>query len=87
MQQGRAAMTINPFARLVTYNDPGKGKYARPLQVAAAADGGRSRRQARLCADGRILVAGDPEEREAEAARLGDDPRARPPRRAPPRWR
>jgi multiple sugar transport system substrate-binding protein len=27
MQQGRAAMTINPFARLVTYNDPGKGKY------------------------------------------------------------
>lgn len=28
MQQGRAAMTINPFARLVTYNDPSKGKYA-----------------------------------------------------------
>lgn len=27
MQQGRAAMTINPFARLVTYNDPNKGKY------------------------------------------------------------
>lgn len=27
MQQGRAAMTINPFARLVTYNDPSKGKY------------------------------------------------------------
>jgi multiple sugar transport system substrate-binding protein len=27
MQQGRAAMTINPFARLVTYNDPAKGKY------------------------------------------------------------
>ena len=27
MQQGRAAMTINPFARLVTYNDPTKGKY------------------------------------------------------------
>lgn len=28
MQQGRAALTINPFARLVTYNDPAKGKYA-----------------------------------------------------------
>ncbi len=28
MQQGRAAMTINPFARLVTYNEPSKGKYA-----------------------------------------------------------
>lgn len=28
MQQGRAAITINPFARLVTYNDPSKGKYA-----------------------------------------------------------
>lgn len=27
MQQGRAAMTINPFARLVTYNDPAKGRY------------------------------------------------------------
>ncbi|TCR63966.1 extracellular solute-binding protein [Bosea sp. BK604] len=27
MQQGRAALTINPFARLVTYNDPSKGKY------------------------------------------------------------
>lgn len=27
MQQGRAAMTINPFARLVTYNDPAKGKF------------------------------------------------------------
>jgi multiple sugar transport system substrate-binding protein len=27
MQQGRAAMTINPFARLVSYNDPSKGKY------------------------------------------------------------
>ncbi|WP_439495036.1 ABC transporter substrate-binding protein [Bosea sp. (in: a-proteobacteria)] len=27
MQQGRAAMTINPFARLVTYNDASKGKY------------------------------------------------------------
>jgi multiple sugar transport system substrate-binding protein len=27
MQQGRAAMTINPFARLVTYNDSSKGKY------------------------------------------------------------
>jgi multiple sugar transport system substrate-binding protein len=27
MQQGRAAMTINPFARLVTYNDVSKGKY------------------------------------------------------------
>lgn len=27
MQQGRAAITINPFARLVTYNDPAKGKY------------------------------------------------------------
>lgn len=27
MQQGRAAMTINPLARLVTYNDPSKGKY------------------------------------------------------------
>lgn len=27
MQQGRAAMTINPFARLVTYNDPSKGKF------------------------------------------------------------
>jgi len=27
MQQGRAAITINPFARLVTYNDPSKGKY------------------------------------------------------------
>ena len=27
MQQGRAAMTINPFARLVSYNDPAKGKY------------------------------------------------------------
>jgi multiple sugar transport system substrate-binding protein len=28
MQQGRAAITVNPFARLVTYNDPSKGKYA-----------------------------------------------------------
>ena len=28
MQQGRAAITINPFARLVTYNDPSKGRYA-----------------------------------------------------------
>jgi multiple sugar transport system substrate-binding protein len=28
MQQGRAAMTINPFARLVTYNDPGKANMA-----------------------------------------------------------
>ena len=45
MQQGRAAVTINPFARLVTYNDPGKSQIWRPLQVAAAADGGRSRRQ------------------------------------------
>jgi multiple sugar transport system substrate-binding protein len=27
MQQERAAMTINPFARLVTYNDPSKGRY------------------------------------------------------------
>lgn len=27
MQQGRAAITINPFARLVTYNDASKGKY------------------------------------------------------------
>lgn len=27
MQQGRAAMTINPFARLVTYNDATKGKF------------------------------------------------------------
>lgn len=28
MQQGRAAMTINPFARLVPYNDPAKGRFA-----------------------------------------------------------
>lgn len=27
MQQGRAAMTINPFARLVTYNDPQRSRY------------------------------------------------------------
>lgn len=27
MQQGRAAMTINPTARLVSYNDPAKSKY------------------------------------------------------------
>jgi multiple sugar transport system substrate-binding protein len=27
MQQGRAAMTINPFARLVTYNDASKSKF------------------------------------------------------------
>ena len=27
MQQGRAAMTINPFARLVAYNDASKGKF------------------------------------------------------------
>lgn len=41
MQQGRAAMTINPFARLVTYNDPSKGKYGgrfRSLLPPMAAD-------------------------------------------------
>lgn len=32
MQQGRAAMTINPFARLVSYNDPQKSKYPGKLK-------------------------------------------------------
>ncbi|MCZ8310433.1 MAG: ABC transporter substrate-binding protein [Magnetospirillum sp.] len=27
MQQGRAAMTINPYARLVSYNDPAQSRY------------------------------------------------------------
>jgi multiple sugar transport system substrate-binding protein len=27
MQQGRAAITVNPFARLVPFNDPAKGRY------------------------------------------------------------
>lgn len=28
MQQGRAAITVNPYARLASYNDPSKGRYA-----------------------------------------------------------
>jgi len=33
MQQGRAAMTINPFARLVAYNDPAQSKYPGRLKA------------------------------------------------------
>ncbi len=65
MQQGRVADDDQPFARLVTYNDPQKCTI-RAIQVAAAADGGRPRRQGRLRADRRVLVAGDPEEREEQ---------------------
>jgi multiple sugar transport system substrate-binding protein len=36
MQQGRAAMTINPFARLVSYNDPAKSRYPGKLKAMAA---------------------------------------------------
>ena len=32
MQQGRAAMTVNPYARLASYNDPAKGKFAGKLK-------------------------------------------------------
>ena len=49
-------------------------------QAAAAADGGRSRRQGRLRADGRVLVARDPEEREEQEASPGSSS-ARSPRR------
>jgi multiple sugar transport system substrate-binding protein len=41
MQQGRAAMTINPTARLVSYNDPAKSKYPgkfKPLVPPMASD-------------------------------------------------
>jgi multiple sugar transport system substrate-binding protein len=41
MQQGRAAMSIQPFARLASYNDPQKSKYPgklKPLIPAMAAD-------------------------------------------------
>jgi len=32
MQQGRAAMTVNPYARLASYNDPAKSKFAGKLK-------------------------------------------------------
>jgi multiple sugar transport system substrate-binding protein len=41
MQQGRAAMSIQPFARLASYNDPQKSKYPgklKPLMPPMAAD-------------------------------------------------
>jgi len=41
MQQGRAAMTANPFARLVTYNDPQASRYPgrlKPMMTPMAAD-------------------------------------------------
>jgi multiple sugar transport system substrate-binding protein len=41
MQQGRAAMSIQPFARLASYNDPQKSKYPgklKPLLRPMAAD-------------------------------------------------
>lgn len=41
MQQGRAAMTINPFGRLVSYNDPAASRYPgklKPMLVPMAAD-------------------------------------------------
>jgi multiple sugar transport system substrate-binding protein len=41
MQQGRAAMSIQPFARLASYNDPQKSKYPgklKPLMPLMAAD-------------------------------------------------
>ncbi|CAH1661636.1 Multiple sugar transport system substrate-binding protein [Hyphomicrobiales bacterium] len=41
MQQGRAAITVNPFARLVSYNDPSKSQYPgkfKALTVPVAAD-------------------------------------------------
>jgi multiple sugar transport system substrate-binding protein len=41
MQQGRAAMSIQPFARLASYNDPQKSKYPgkiKPFMPPMAAD-------------------------------------------------
>lgn len=35
MQQGRAAMTINPYARLVSYNDPAQSRYPGKIKAAA----------------------------------------------------
>ena len=32
MQQGRAAMTVNPYARLASYNDPAKSRFAGKLK-------------------------------------------------------
>ena len=70
MQQGRAAMTVHPYARLASYNDPAKGKFAGKLKPVnppmAAALAGKA-----LCVDGGVLVARDPEELAPQACRLG----------------
>jgi multiple sugar transport system substrate-binding protein len=71
MQQGRGGDDDQSLRPAGLLQRSGQGQVWRALQVIAATDGGRPRREDGVRADGRVLVADDPEERQAEAARLG----------------